>query len=59
MSLAADGQDGNELQVEKLRLNVSVCYRASSKNKKKIDINGRDLFSLCKSRLYLPLDVKT
>ena len=54
MSLAADGQDGNGLQLEKLRLNFSSCFQASSK----IDINGRDLFSLCELRLYLPLDVQ-
>ena len=41
MSLAADGQDGNGLQLEKLRLNFSSCFRASSK---KVDINGRGLF---------------
>ena len=27
MSLAVDGQDGNGLQLEKLRLNFSSCFR--------------------------------
>ena len=51
MSLAADGEDGNGLQLEKLRLNFSVRLQT-------IDINDRDLFSLCKLRLYLHLDVQ-
>ena len=55
MSLAADGQDGNGLQLEKLRLNFSRCFHASLKTLKYI--NGRGLFSLCELRLYLPLDV--
>ena len=54
MSSAEDGQDGNGLQLEKLRLNFSSCFHTSSK----ININGRVLFSLCKLRLYLPLDVQ-
>ena len=54
MSLAADGQDGNGLQPEKLRLNFQVV----STHLQKIDINGRGLFSLYKLRLYLPLDVQ-
>ena len=54
MSLAADGQDGNGLQLEKFRLNFSSCFHASSKN----DINGCGLFSLCELGLYLPLDVQ-
>ena len=33
MSLAADGQDGNGLQLEKLRLNVSSCFHAPSENR--------------------------
>ena len=33
VSLAADGQDGNRLQLEKLRLNFSNCFHASSKNR--------------------------
>ena len=33
LSLAADGQDGNGLQLEKLRLNFSSCFRASSNNR--------------------------
>ena len=33
MSLAVDGQDGNGLQLEKLRLNFSSCFRASSNNR--------------------------
>ena len=55
MSLAADGQDGNGLQLKKLRLNFSSCFHSSVK---KIDINGRGLLSLCELRLYLPLDVQ-
>ena len=43
MSLGADGEDGNRLQLEKLRLNFSSCFHASLK---KIDINGRGLFSV-------------
>ena len=31
MSLAADGQNGNGLQLEKLRLKVSSCFHASPK----------------------------
>ena len=31
MSLAADGEDGNGLQLEKLRLSFSSCFRAYSK----------------------------
>ena len=50
MSLAADGQDGNGLQLEKLRLNFSSCFPASSK---KVDTNGRGLFSLCLLWLYI------
>ena len=55
MSLAADGQDGNGLQLGKLRLNFSSCLHASSTE---ININGRGLFSLCELRLYHPLDVQ-
>ena len=55
MSLAADEEDGNGLQLEKLRLNFSSCFHALEK---KSDINGRGLFFLCKLRLYLPVDVK-
>ena len=54
MSLAADGSDGNGSQLEKLRLNFSSCFRASSNNRY---INDRGLFSFCVLRLYLPLDV--
>ena len=54
MSLAADGEDGNGLQLEKLRLNFSSCFQASSHNQ----YNDRGLFSLCEYRLYLPLDVR-
>ena len=54
MSLAADGQDGNGLQLEKLRLNFSSCFRASSKK----NINDHGLLSICEARLYLPLDVQ-
>ena len=32
MSLAADGQDWNGLQIEKFGLNISSCFRTSSKN---------------------------
>ena len=31
--LVADGEDGNGLQLEKLRLNFSSCFRASSNNR--------------------------
>ena len=55
VSLAADGQDGNRLQLEKFRPNFSTCFRTCSK---KIDINGRGLFSLCELRLHLPFDVQ-
>ena len=54
MSLAVDGEDGNRLQLEKLRLNFSSCFRAFQI----IDINDRGLFSVCELRLYLPLDVQ-
>ena len=45
MYLAADGQDGNGFQLEKLRHQV-VYVRLQ-----KIDINGRGLLSLCELRL--------
>ena len=51
MSLAADGQDGNGLQLEKLRPNFSSCFRV-------IDINDCGLLSFCELRLHLPLDVQ-
>ena len=35
MSLAADGQDGNGSQLENFRLNLSNCFRASSKHQYK------------------------
>ena len=54
MSLAADGQDGNGLQLEKLRLNFSSGSHTSAK----IDINSHGLCSLCELRLFLPLDVQ-
>ena len=54
MSLAVNGEDGNGLQLKKLRLNFSSCFPRLQK----IDINGRGLFSLCELRLYLPLDVQ-
>ena len=38
-----------EYKLEKFRLDLSSCFRVSSK--KKIDINGRGLFSLCKFRI--------
>ena len=56
MSLAADGEDGNGLQLEKLRLNLSSCF--ISARLQEIDINDRGLFYLCELRLYLPLDVQ-
>ena len=31
VSLAADGQDGSGLQLEKLRLNFSSCFHTSAK----------------------------
>ena len=40
MSLAADDEDGNGLQLQKF------------------GISGRGLFSLCKLRLHLPVDVQ-
>ena len=54
MLLAADGEDGNGLQPEKLRLNISSCFHSSSN----IIDNDRGLFSLCELRLYLPSDVQ-
>ena len=56
MSLAVDGEDGNGLQLEKLRLNFSSHFR--ERVLKKTDTNGRGLFSLCELRLYLPADIK-
>ena len=44
MSLAADGQDENELQLEKSGLNFSSYFCASSKRSIS---DGRGLFSLC------------
>ena len=55
MSLAAGGEDGNGLQLEKLRLNFSTRFHAYFNL---IDINSRGLFPLCELRLYLPLDVQ-
>ena len=49
MSLAADGQDGNGLQLEIFRPNFSTCFRAYSKKK---DVNSRGLFFPCELRLY-------
>ena len=54
MSLAEDDEDGNGLQLEKL----SKFFKLFSRVLKKIDVNGRGLFSLCKLRLCLPVDVK-
>ena len=56
MSLAADGEDRNRLQLEKLRLNFSRCL--ISVRLQIIDINDRSLFAVCGLRLYLPLDVQ-
>ena len=53
MSLAADGQDGNGLQLQTLRLNVSSCFRASSK----IDINGRGFVISLRISLYLSVQM--
>ena len=57
MSLAADGKDGNGLQLEKLRLNFSSCFCASSNST--VDTNDYMyvLFPLCELRLHLPLHV--
>ena len=54
MSLAADGEDGNGLQLEKLRLNFQVV----SVRLQIININDSGLFAFCELRLYLPLDVQ-
>ena len=54
MSLAADGQDGNGLQLEKLRLRFQVVFARLQI----IDINDRGLFPLCELRLCLPLKVQ-
>ena len=43
MCLAEDGQDGNGLQLEKLRLNG---FQVVSMRLQKIDINGLGLFFL-------------
>ena len=51
MSLAADGQDGTGLQLEKLRLNR---FQVDSARLQIIGISGPGLFSLCELRLYLP-----
>ena len=55
MSLAAEVEDGNGLQLEKLRLNFSIFFSARLQI---IDIDGSGLISLCELRLYLPLDVQ-
>ena len=54
MSSAADGKDGNGLQLEKSRLTFQVVPARLQI----IDINDRGLFSHCKLRLCLPLDVQ-
>ena len=54
MSLAADGEDGNGLQLEKSRLTFQVV----TARLQIIDINDRGLFPLCELRLHLPLDVQ-
>ena len=56
MSLAADGEDGNGFQLEKLRLDFSSCLIFA--RFQIIGINSRGLFSFCKLRLYRPLDVQ-
>ena len=53
-SLAADGEDGNGLQFDKLRLNISSCFHASSK---KSMLMAVVCFVFVNLRLYLPLDV--
>ena len=59
MSLAADSEDGNGFQLEKLRLNFSSCFRVCVlAHLQIIDINDHDLFSHCKLRLCLPLGVQ-
>ena len=50
MALAADGQDGNGLQLEKFTLNFSSCS-ASSKKKNKVDINGCNLLSHLRTKV--------
>ena len=55
MSFAEDNEDGNRLQLEKLRLNFPSCFRASSNNRY---CNYPVFFSLCEVRLYLPLHVQ-
>ena len=52
MSLAANDEDGNRLQLEKLRLNFSSLRLQIVNN------NDRGLFSLCELRLNLSLDVQ-
>ena len=54
MSLAADGEDRNGLQCEKLSLNFSSCFTCLQI----ININDCGLFSVCELRLCLPLDVQ-
>ena len=55
MSLAADGEDENGLELEKLRLNFQVV----SVRLQIIDINDRgQLFAFCELRLHLPLDIQ-
>ena len=54
MSSAADGQDGNGLQLEKLR----QPFKVVSTRLQKIDIYGSGMFFLCELRLYIPLDVQ-
>ncbi len=49
--MAADGSDGNGLQLEKVRLTFSSCFRASSK---KIDIYSRSLNSMVISSFKCP-----
>ena len=50
--LRMHGSDGNGLQLEKVRLTFSNCFRASLKNR------SRRLISIRKLRLHLPLDVQ-
>ena len=54
MFLAADGEDGNGLQLKKFRLTFQVV----SARIQIINVNDRGLFSVCELRFYLPLDVQ-
>ena len=53
--LAADGEDGNRLQFEKLRAKLFKLFPGVLK--KKIDINSRGLFFLCELSLYSGISI--